>query len=429
MHARAGLLIVVALAAGCTRKNPFFCTDPNNANDPACHPDGSGSDGGTACTDSTQCTAAGLMVCDTSMTPSTCVQCAAADATACVDTTPVCGADDKCRGCAIDDECPSKFCDLDTGACASGDDVLYVESTGAGTTCTMAAPCKHLSDAVALLDAAHARIRMEPGAYTEVSPIDIADTVVVHGNNATLDNVSSGDIIDVRDMAVSIAVTLVDLAMTSNAGFGIQCSHGAHGVSLTLLHVEISGNPGEGVTSVGCAIVIDRGNIHENDGGGLDLSQGSFKVTNTIVATNGSAALSSVGGVSLAKVASAGNVFAFNTIVNNAAGDSSHAGIDCSQNVALALSSNIVSGNRDAGTSELAEDGGCTSSFTLSDEVLTKGTNNKMAADALLTSTFHLDTGSPAIDSADPAIANDHDIDGDHRPNNNVPDIGADEAQ
>src|SRR5258705_13951546 len=90
----AGLCIVVALSAlpSCRQLNPKFCE---------AHPQDVdcarllGIDAG-ACTDDTQCPQS-TPVCDTAR--SMCAQCTAAEPGACGGTTPVCGADDTCRGC------------------------------------------------------------------------------------------------------------------------------------------------------------------------------------------------------------------------------------------------------------------------------------------------------------------------------------------
>src|SRR5205807_4928096 len=95
---------------------------------------------------------------------STCVACV--DATQCANPTPVC--DDQmhdCRGCKTDDECVSRVCDLDAGACVPADMVLYAAPSGADTaSCLEGAPCS-LAHALSLVYPLRPIVRMLPGTY------------------------------------------------------------------------------------------------------------------------------------------------------------------------------------------------------------------------------------------------------------------------
>src|SRR5262249_3760003 len=135
------LLGAIALVAACERNNANYCADhpDHNCNEPI---DGANN----ACT-AVSCTSG---VCDT--TSGMCVQCTANQAAACQGTTPICGANDACRGCQLHSECTSMAC-LPDGSCADGTAVAYVASVAQGGTvnpdCTQGTPCTLISTAVA----------------------------------------------------------------------------------------------------------------------------------------------------------------------------------------------------------------------------------------------------------------------------------------
>src|SRR5215475_11074925 len=103
----------------CRELNPAFCE--GHPDDTSCPPipivDAS------LCTRNEQC-ASPTPICDRE--GGACVECTAAEASACSGTAPVCGADHACRGCAADSECASLTC-LPDGACAMPLNVLYAK--------------------------------------------------------------------------------------------------------------------------------------------------------------------------------------------------------------------------------------------------------------------------------------------------------------
>src|SRR5512140_3736520 len=114
------LVAVALLFVGCARtSNPYYCAGANPDNN--CLEDAA--TGPQFCTSNAQCFAP-TGICE--LLSNTCVQCTAAQASACGGAGPVCGADDRCRRCTSHAECLSSNTCLPDGSCAIADDVAYV---------------------------------------------------------------------------------------------------------------------------------------------------------------------------------------------------------------------------------------------------------------------------------------------------------------
>src|SRR5262245_39963347 len=102
---------IAALLIGCgNKKNPYWC--------PGLPDDNCTEDGWVRrCNNSSDCVAPEAAVCDTQSM--SCVQCTMAESSACSGTTPICGMDDKCRGCSEHSECAASNVCLPTGSCAT----------------------------------------------------------------------------------------------------------------------------------------------------------------------------------------------------------------------------------------------------------------------------------------------------------------------
>src|ERR1043166_4588405 len=130
-------LIICVVPLSCQEINPRFCEA--HPQDGECSSFGGvGIDAGI-CTSDAQCTKP-TPICD--IPRGMCVQCTAAETSACAPTTPVCGVDDRCHACGVDADCASLTC-LPDGSCASVLDVLYASSTGTSTATCM--PDDHCS--------------------------------------------------------------------------------------------------------------------------------------------------------------------------------------------------------------------------------------------------------------------------------------------
>jgi hypothetical protein len=160
-----------------------------------------------------------------------------------------------------------------------------------------------------------------------------------------------------------------------------------------------------------------------------------FDIENNFIIGNGSTQ-SVTGGIALDKIGSSGigmRILSFNTISANMSNVSVNVapGVSCSNTVTqeVPFSNNIIFGNGAAGAPQVS---GANCAFTYSDigPVAFSGQGN-LAVDPLFVNAsggdFHLTAGSPVIDQADPSATPNVDIDGDHRPQGNRRDIGADE--
>jgi len=329
--------------------NPQYCASP------PCSPPTP-----TGCTGNADCTASGAGVCDTAS--QSCVQCTAAEATACIGTAPVCGTDHACRGCTAHSECASSACSPADGSCLAGSQIAYVDSMGADNpSCSQAAPCKtiaaalaagppgvlpyikihgSLSEAVLVNGGRVVTVLADPGA-TLTSP---AGNIVTISGLGTMVAIHDLTISGARDAAVGVSVedggtlSLAGATISGNAGGGISVSTGG-AVSLTA--TTISGNAGGGITAQSGSLVIDqativgnggtnpgivvfggsialtRSSIKDNPGGGVSIAGGSaaFSIVNNEFLTNGATG-SQLGALSLAS-ASDTDLLEFNTFYHN----------------------------------------------------------------------------------------------------------------
>lgn len=85
----------------------------------------------------------------------------------CTNPTPICSAENVCRGCSLDEECESKVCDVQTGACAALSEVVYTSAFGVDAApCTMADPCSlPRAITVATSNTLRSWVRLAPGNY------------------------------------------------------------------------------------------------------------------------------------------------------------------------------------------------------------------------------------------------------------------------
>jgi len=109
------------------------------------------------------------------------------------------------------------------------------------------------------------------------------------------------------------------------------------------VETDISGNAGIGVLAAyQCDVTIRRSTIDWNKLGGLDLSNGTFVVTDTLIMNNGTGGLSgsSIGGAKL----DADTSFTNNTVVSNQAKSTAPAGVNCAD-ASVVITNSILSGN------------------------------------------------------------------------------------
>lgn len=410
------LALLCSLLAGCSfidwlggrERVQDFCTQ--HPDDPSCHMDMPDAD--TRCTSNASCMAP-TGVCDLAGSRM-CIQCLLPDQTsACTGTTPTCGADNACHACSKHEDCPASSACLPDGSCAAANQVAYVDGMqGAGAVCSLAMPCKKISDALGT----HLPYVKVNGQIND--QIQINDNVTILANpGSTLTSTMNGVLVEVRgssqvaiyDLSImgasgpggtgigislpagnSASLTLGRVAIADNSGAGISATGG----TLTLSHATISGNTGAGISANTGTLEITSGTISGNNGvgismnteiasisqstiggnvgGGLAATSGSvtisrstfigpgaagitisgsqFDITNNIITGNGGPT-SVIGGIRFDQITSGTRRFEFNTVTNNAAMDGNAVGVLCtlvSQPITFANS--IIYNNQTGGT-------------------------------------------------------------------------------
>ena len=145
---------------------------------PACGPNNTC----VACTENGDCsgTTPACRVAD-----NTCVACVVNHD--CPLTSPVCGSDNTCGACTQDSDCTSGFCNEQIGACASDEQIVFMDPGGLGSACTRGAPCGKFVDAVPLLSGDRSYLLMLPGTsnYDTGNALINGKNIVAHADGST----------------------------------------------------------------------------------------------------------------------------------------------------------------------------------------------------------------------------------------------------
>jgi len=315
---------------------------------------------------------------------------------------------------------------LPDGSCATVAQVAYVDpATGTGNACSLAAPCKKVSDALAT---ARPYVKLK-GTIDEAVTINNQNVTVLADPGAKLTRTNPGVILKVDGTST---VEIVDLAIADGlggTGIGISLLPG-NMASLTLLRSTVSNNAGGGISASGGTLTVTQSTISGNTGGGISISGGQFDLTNNFIVSNGGP-LAVFGGAKIDGIATGTGAHRldFNTITANQTSGTLTAGVLCSAiAVPLTFASNIVFRN---GSGMQVEGSGCAWNYSDIGQVIT-GTAD-INADPLFVNVsqgdFHIQATSPAKDTADPGAMENVDFDGDARPQGTHSDMGADEVK
>jgi hypothetical protein len=353
---------------------------------------------------------------------------------------PVCDLDLlQCRACIADSECGTDLCIEHAGTCHNASNALFIAPSGAGTSCTRAAPCT-VSTAIGQVANNKRVIVVGDGVYNVqfnipsgfgansltlsgtdrdpagaiVTPLSLSPALLLNSSpneviveGITFDGPSRG--VDSRGI-----LTLSRVAISGNTNDGII---GSGTGTLQVLDSTITGNGGRGMDVNGPTVVVRRTVVSGNTNGGIELKSSGFTIESCFI-TNTGAAGNGFGAVRLVDPSLSPRIFEFNTVVDNLA--QSEAGVQC--NTALTLDSSILVDPVGAN---------CAATYSLFPLGAPAGIGN-IAGDpsfvAPTTFDYHIGPSSIAREVANPAAVNTGDIDGEHRPLGAGRDIGADEV-
>lgn len=406
------LLFAAATSAGCYEKNPEFNPDAQS------------------CASSTPSCPAASPICLNDV----CVQCTQTEKSACKEATPICGADNACHACSLNDQCDSKVC-LPTGACAAATDVAYVVlgATSGTATCDMASPCGTLWLGV---QTSKPIVKMGAGLFKPDDSVLIERSVTILGEPGTvLDRNMDGPILEIKGKSGSTTKVLIaNVEITgSSMGNAVEITANGSSPTVTLDRVSIVNNQRLGILATDSTLQVFRSKISDNANGGISLMNTSFQIIGNYFFRNGGSART-VGGIQISTSQNTENRLEFNSFHKNEAQAGTATAVQCIAGTFTARN-NILFDNATA--SNMTQTGGsCAHSYSIvfPGPAPTTGSSNYML-DPLFASgsgmpDLSLSATSPARGKADP----DSDLTGEARFDLNgterkkPADIGADQT-
>ncbi len=245
-------LLVCSLLISCTKANPEFCEAEQDC-----------SNGFVCDLESHACVEA---------PPPPDPECSAE--IACADPLkPICGSDQTCHACTLDDECDSQVCRSD-GACEDSENVIYAAPGALATgDCSIETPCA-LAFAKSKLTSVRATIRLVSGSYT------LTNDFVVDGVTATI--VGNRDSV-LEDAGGSFRVANAGDLTLKGISFerGVSCT----GATLNLVRTNFDNSPvgvlQTWVTSTNCTVTIEDSELMDSTQHGIASTGGSLTVTGT----------------------------------------------------------------------------------------------------------------------------------------------------
>jgi hypothetical protein len=320
---------------------------------------------------------------------------------------------------------------LPTGACGTDADVAYVDPSGTdNNACTLATPCLKVMKALATR-----RLFIKfHGVTNEAVSINDQNVTLLADPGAKLTRTSNGLLLEIRG---SSRVEIYDLEISGASGMnnpGISMPVG-NTATLTLTRAVVTSNAGGGISASGGALTVTQSTISSNAGGGISASGSQFDITNSFIVSNGGAS-AVFGGVTIDGIgvnAQGAHRIDFNTIAANLGPAGVNLGIACGTVLTpLTFTNNIIYANIVSGGGKQIAGMNCSTAYSDIGPDAASGTGN-INADPMFVnpalSNFHLMSGSPAKDAADPAATLSVDFDGDGRPQGAQRDIGADEVK
>jgi hypothetical protein len=340
--------------------------------------------------------------------------------------------DFQCRGCTAHPECTSLACGIDTGICADEADLVYVDKAGAdGAICgTLESPCLTIATGLQRVIGNRNTIVVSVGSYNEA--VTVTDkTVTIIGNGAVILNpqlpLSDSHAVEVTGTG-DLTITSIEIAPTSaNVNTdAVLCSGG----TLKIEDSSVKGARDIGViASDNCNLTITASTIADNGGGGILVDASNYSIVNNFIVDNVAGGV--VSGFRAQATTTNTEQLEFNTFARNQRGGTTGFATVCEV-------SNLVAENNiymlpDASVATLNV--GCSHKFSLFDSADTTAPSTDDNASGIAvfvdpsSGNYHLQSGSPGINAADPAATLTTDFDGDERPQGGRHDMGADEAE